>query len=93
MYYSCLVTVALAVGATATPFAPHVVHERRSAAPHGWTKRSQVPSNAVLPMRIALKQNNLDRGYEYLDDVSHPASPNYGKHWSAKQIAETFAPR
>lgn len=51
-----------------------------------------VPSNAVLPMKIGLKQNNLDRGYDYLNDVSHPTSPNYGKHWSAKQIAETFAP-
>lgn len=25
-------------------------------------------------------------------DVSHPDSPNFGKHWSAKQVAETFAP-
>lgn len=25
-------------------------------------------------------------------DVSHPESKNYGKHWTAKQIAETFAP-
>ena len=25
-------------------------------------------------------------------DVSHPESPNYGKHWSADKIAETFAP-
>jgi len=25
-------------------------------------------------------------------DVSHPESPNYGKHWSKQQIVETFAP-
>jgi tripeptidyl-peptidase-1 len=25
-------------------------------------------------------------------DVSHPDSPNFGKHWTAKQVAETFAP-
>ena len=25
-------------------------------------------------------------------DVSHPESPNYGKHWPAEKIAETFAP-
>ncbi|KAG4433305.1 hypothetical protein IFR05_011202 [Cadophora sp. M221] len=25
-------------------------------------------------------------------DVSHPESPNFGKHWSAKQVAEMFAP-
>jgi tripeptidyl-peptidase-1 len=25
-------------------------------------------------------------------DVSHPDSPSYGKHWSATQVAEHFAP-
>ena len=43
-------------------------------------------------MRIALKQSNLDKAEEYLMDVSHPQSPNYGQHWSAKKVAETFAP-
>ena len=93
MYYSFLATAALAVSVVASPFSTHVVHERRSHAPNGWTKRSQLHRNAILPMRIGLKQSNIDRGYEYLDDVSHPSSPNYGKHWTAKQVAETFAPR
>lgn len=39
-----------------------------------------------------MKQANIDRLEEFLLDVSHPHSPNYGKHWSPKQIAETFAP-
>ena len=43
-------------------------------------------------MRIALKQSNLEKAEEYLMDVSHPKSPNYGQHWSAKKVAETFAP-
>ncbi len=43
-------------------------------------------------MRIALKQSNLDKANEFLLDVSSPESPNFGKHWSAKQVAETFAP-
>ena len=25
-------------------------------------------------------------------DISHPQSLNFGKHWSAKQVADTFAP-
>lgn len=93
MYYSFLFTAALAAGVAASPFVPHVVHERRSGAPHGWIKRSRLQRNAVLPMKVGLKQSNLERGYEYLNDVSHPTSPNFGKHWSAKQVAETFAPR
>ncbi|KAF2232319.1 subtilisin-like protein [Viridothelium virens] len=92
MFYSVLVTAALAVNAAATPFNTHVVHERRHGPAHGWTKRSRLQENAILPMRVGLKQSNLDRGYEYINDVSHPTSPNFGKHWSAKQIAEAFAP-
>ncbi|KAH8820611.1 peptidase S8/S53 domain-containing protein [Xylogone sp. PMI_703] len=42
-------------------------------------------------MSIGLAQQNLDKGYEFLMDVSHPDSANYGKHWSMDQIAETFA--
>ncbi|KAI9657739.1 MAG: hypothetical protein M1821_002915 [Bathelium mastoideum] len=92
MFYSSLATAALVASAVASPFVPHVVHERRSGTPRGWTKRSHVQRNAVLPMKVGLKQSNLDRGYDYLHDVSHPDSPNYGKHWSAKDVAEAFAP-
>ena len=44
-------------------------------------------------MRIALAQSNLHKGYDHLMDVSHPKSPNYGKHWSAHEVAEAFAPK
>lgn len=43
-------------------------------------------------MRFALAQSNLDKADDFLMDVSHPESPNFGKHWTAKQVAETFAP-
>ena len=43
-------------------------------------------------MRIALKQSNLDKAEKYLMEVSHPQSAKYGQHWSAKEVAETFAP-
>lgn len=51
-----------------------------------------IPSHHVLPMRFALTQSNLDKADAFLMDVSHPDSPNFGKHWTAKQVAETFAP-
>lgn len=66
--------VALAAGlALASPIqkrevpASHRVHERH--LPHWstqWTKRSKVPSSEVLPMRIGLKQSNLEAGRERL---------------------------
>lgn len=45
----------------------HRLHERH--LPHWsaeWTKRSKVPSSEILPMRIGLKQSNLEAGRERL---------------------------
>ncbi|OAA60408.1 protease s8 tripeptidyl peptidase [Niveomyces insectorum RCEF 264] len=71
----------------------HVLHETRSpAAAHTWRRAAKVPGDAVLPMRIGLTQRNLDRAEQLLNDVSHPDSPNYGRHWTAEQVADMFAP-
>lgn len=48
--------------------------------------------NSIIPVRIGLKQSNLDSGYDRLMDVSHPSSRNYGKHLSAARVRELFAP-
>jgi len=84
-----LLTLAIAAPTTSTR---HVVHERRDKLPNNWKKSSPLQGDVVVPMRIALTQSNLDKAHEFLIDVSHPDSPNYGKHWNAKQVAETFAP-
>lgn len=52
------------------PPATHALHERH--APHWgqkWTKRAKVPADAVLPIRIGLKQSNLDAGHDKLMDL------------------------
>lgn len=82
----------LVASSIAVPSSPHVQHEKRSTLPPGWTRTHKLPSDEVLPMRIGLTQSNMDKAHEFLMDVSHPDSPNFGKHWSAKQVAETFAP-
>lgn len=43
-------------------------------------------------MRIALTQANMDKAEDFLMEVSHPTSEKYGQHWTAKKVAETFAP-
>ena len=43
-------------------------------------------------MRIALAQPQMLSIEKHLLDDSHPASSNHGKHWIAKQVAETFRP-
>ncbi len=50
--------------------ASHALHERH--LPHRsrhWTKRDKVPNDAILPMRIGLKQSNLEEGHLMLLDM------------------------
>jgi tripeptidyl-peptidase I len=69
-----------------------VVHEKRPASPPGWSRLERHASDAIMPLRFGLRQRNLDKIEEFLLDVSHPESPNYGKHWSPAKVAATFAP-
>lgn len=73
---------------------PHVVHERRAFNPEkrGWRLARRLESATVLPMKIGLTQNNLDTLEDVLMAVSHPESPDYGKHWTAERVVEHFAP-
>lgn len=74
--------------AAAAPFSSsYVVHEKRETQLGKWSKRDiKLNSDAVIPMSIGLKQRNLEHGYDFLMDVSHPSSPNYGKHWSMDKV-------
>jgi tripeptidyl-peptidase-1 len=68
----------------------HVIHEKREIAPS--FPRRRVERDAVIPVRVGLRQSNLDSGHERLMDVSHPSSPNYGKHLSKEEVHKIFAP-
>src|SRR4051812_4415870 len=93
MHFSLLIVCGLLTTALAAPTSQrHVVHERRERLPTHWSKNSKLNGDLIIPLRIALAQNNLDKADEFIMDVSHPDSPNFGKHWTAKQVAEAFAP-
>jgi tripeptidyl-peptidase I len=88
--------VALAATVSAKPLrrsSKHVLHEKRAVAARQWDKFSRPHRSDVLPVRIGLTQQNLHRADEFIYDVAHPDSPNYGKHWSKQKIVETFAPK
>ncbi|RFU32816.1 hypothetical protein B7463_g3492, partial [Scytalidium lignicola] len=70
----------------------HEVHEKRDRLHPRWTKRDRVEPHKLFPMRIGLAQSNLDRGHDYLMNVSDPASPNFGKHWTPEDVIESFRP-
>jgi tripeptidyl-peptidase-1 len=66
------VCVALAIAAlTGAVPAPikHVLHEKRDKHSYDWVKGARVEKDAVLPVRIGLTQNNLEKGDEYLMEV------------------------
>ena len=55
--------------AVAAPLGEHVIHERRDTAHPRWVKREPLEADASIPVRIALKQRNLDQGMNLLLDV------------------------
>ena len=92
MRFSSFTLLALLGSAVASPTSTHVIHEKRSFMPFGWWRHHKLQGHERIPVRIGLTQSNLDKGDGFLMELSHPESEKYGQHWSAKQVAETFAP-
>lgn len=60
----------LLAACTASPLQVRsVLHEKREYTPRQWTKGDRLSSDAILPMRIGLKQSNLEHGHGMLMDV------------------------
>ncbi|TQV97062.1 protease S8 tripeptidyl peptidase I [Cordyceps javanica] len=57
-----------------------------------WESHGSLPDDTKIPVRIALKQKNLDKGMEYLLEVSHPKSPKYGQHYTQQEVIDLFSP-
>lgn len=87
-----LVSAVLVTAAPSLPRSNHVLHERRSMEPTAWSRSSRLEGHKVLPMRFGLAQQNLHKLEELLMSVSHPESLSYGKHFSANDVVDTFAP-
>ncbi|KAF1992112.1 subtilisin-like protein [Aulographum hederae CBS 113979] len=89
---SFLALAALVASAVSSPATPYVVHEKRTSIPTPWQKRDRLSGETKMPLRIGLRQRNMEHTARFLKEVSDPKSPNYGKHWSQEKVAETFAP-
>lgn len=91
MLLALLPVTLLLAGGLAAPYAtPRAVHERRALP--ALDRAERVDPDSILPIRIGLKQSNLESGYDRLIEVSHPSSKNYGKHLSASEVHDLFAP-
>ena len=78
LLYQVVSTVAacIAVVNAAPATSPMTLHEKRAAPASDWAKGARVERDAILPMRIGLTQTNLEKGYDYLMEVSDPTSEN-----------------
>ena len=81
-FVGSLVTSVVALPAST----PYELHERRSDSSWREVIGRKPDARTVLPVRIGLTQNNLDKGYDFLMDVSDPSSPNFGNHWTAEKV-------
>ncbi|KAK4897639.1 hypothetical protein LTR27_004785 [Elasticomyces elasticus] len=73
----------------------NTVHETRAiadAAHSSWRAASRLPPEVIVPVRIALKQQNLDVGIDRLMSISHPDSSDYGKTLTTDEVTRLFAP-
>ncbi|KAI0025076.1 subtilisin-like protein [Xylariomycetidae sp. FL0641] len=71
----------------------HIRHEKRTVAQaQSWSRLGRANATSIFPMRIGLQQPNLRKGHELLMDISDPESANYGKHLSAEEVVDFFAP-
>lgn len=77
MHYFAAITT-LAGLAAALPHVSHVVHEKRDGLPVAWDKHSRADADLTIPVRIGLKQRNLEEGARLLHDISDPDSANFG---------------
>ncbi|PCG93932.1 hypothetical protein PENOC_085330 [Penicillium occitanis (nom. inval.)] len=89
---TALVAALAAIAAARPAPSTHTVHEKRYGLHHRWTNPLRIRSESDIHVRVGLKQSNLHRGHEYLMDVSHPDSENYGKFWTEEEVTEMFAP-
>ena len=79
MRFWVLILLVLSTFAASYPTGSYVVHGKRDADPVGMQRVSRAPKDVPLAVQIMLKQQNLEHGARFLQDVSDPDSPNFGK--------------
>jgi tripeptidyl-peptidase-1 len=55
-------------------------------------EQRQAKPDTLISIQIAISAPNVEGPTQSLLDISDPASPNYGRHWTARQVAQAFAP-
>lgn len=71
MKYNIVLALGGLAGALASNSAPRVLHESREAKHQlsQWQKLDKLPPDTIVPVRLALKQGNTDRGKDLLMEM------------------------
>ncbi|KAK4506125.1 hypothetical protein PRZ48_004090 [Zasmidium cellare] len=85
-FATALAATAVAVPGTRAP------HEKRETLPAPWKLARRARAEQVVPVRIGMKQRNLEEGARILEEISDQNSPNYGQWWSVEDVHDFFAP-
>ncbi|KAI0705250.1 peptidase S8/S53 domain-containing protein [Cytidiella melzeri] len=97
MRSACLLAAALLPFAVAKPFASkrwadYEVKHAWNDVPQGWKCHGPAPSDHLLDMRIALKQDKFEDLVTALYEVSDPEHHMYGQHLTKEQVDALVAP-
>lgn len=61
--------------------------------PRGWKLARPAEGSEGIRLRISLQQQNVDKFYDTLMDVSTPDHEKYGQHLEGEQVMELLKPR
>jgi tripeptidyl-peptidase-1 len=61
--------------------------------PRGWRLMRPAEGTEDIRLRISLMQQNVDKLYDILMDVSTPSHPKYGQHLQGEEVFELLKPR
>ncbi|KAJ3535677.1 hypothetical protein NM688_g6943 [Phlebia brevispora] len=75
-----------------TPRAGEVVLESLSSIPAGFTDAGRADSDEELELYIALRESNLGKLVDTINEVSNPNGPSFGKYLLQQDVLQYFKP-
>jgi len=97
---TCLIAVAvlfvaaghLSDATSPQPFLHYQEVHSIASIPKQWKEQERAPRNALLDLRIGLRQQNIDAFLQKVLDISTPSHPSYGMFMSQAEIDDMLRP-
>ncbi|KAJ7057595.1 subtilisin-like protein [Mycena amicta] len=92
MAFRTFLTLVSLAGAASAGSATHLLHEKREAAPQGFTSLGPAAPNAEITLRFGLAPNNIAGLQEKLFSISTPGSADFRQWLSADDVKSYVQP-